>query len=79
VVLQPKPSDPAQVPSTVTTPVCHGGTTSVAVPWDTAHAGNSQKRANVDVFIFNYPKSCVISVKGVYGTECMVTPTYIER
>lgn len=76
---QAKPSAPTQVPSTVTTPVCHGGTTSVAVPWDTAHAGNSQKRANADIFIFNCPKRCAMPMKGVYGTECMITLTYVER
>lgn len=62
VGLQTKPSAPAQVPSTVTTPVCHGGITSVAVPCVTAHAGNSQNRANTGVFIVSARKVCEILV-----------------
>lgn len=74
VGLQTKPSAPAQVPSTVTTPVCHGGTTSVAVPCATAHAGNSQKRANKGAFIFSCTKDCVMILCGdIHGTECMIT------
>ena len=73
-----KPSAPAHVPSTVTTPVCHGGSASVAVLCDTARAGNSQKRGNAGTFIFNCQKGCVISVNGICGTKCAITLTYIE-
>jgi hypothetical protein len=44
VGLQTKPLVPPQVPSGVTTPVCHGGTASVVVIWDATSAGSSQKR-----------------------------------
>lgn len=78
VGLQTKPFAPAQVPSTVTTPVCHGGITSVAVPCATAHTGNRQSRANTGTFIVSVKSACEIFAKIVYDTECMISFPYIE-
>lgn len=52
VGLQTQPSAPAQVPSSVTTPVCHGGTEGLVRLWHTVSAGNRPRRKNTKGFIF---------------------------